>query len=108
MGCRSRVCCCLKDYRGAGRTKDGADEESDDDWVDDGGNDEATVEKRKKRREKLAARKAAEDAAKSSLELENEKIDRCMEMPQDELARLRKGLAKKGYSVRARPMLGHV
>merc|ERR1711871_603808 len=106
MGCRSRVCCCLKDYRGAGRTKDGADEESDDDWVDDGGNDEATVEKRKRRREKLAAQKAAEDAEKDAIQLENERIDRNMEMPNDELARLRANLAKRGYSIRARPMLG--
>ena len=56
----------------------------------------------------MAARKVAEDAEKDAIQLENERIDKAMEMPRDELARLRQMLTTKGYSVKARPMLEHV
>jgi hypothetical protein len=96
------------DYFGEDGAEKELDSDSDEEWVDDGGNDEYTVEKRKRRRQKLAAQKAAEDAAKDARQLENERIDRFMEEPKEELVRLRNELEKKGYSVKARPMLGHV
>jgi hypothetical protein len=106
--CRGKVCCCLVDYLGGDAVEEASDEDSDEEWVDDGGNDERTVAKRKRRRQKLAAQKAAEDSEKDASQLENERIDRSMVEPKEELARLREELEKMGYSVKARPMLGHV